>query len=49
MTPGALYVGGSFLNAGGDANADDLAVWDGTSWEPFCDPVVPGHLSFDGT
>jgi hypothetical protein len=27
-----LYVGGSFTNAGGHANADYLAKWDGTSW-----------------
>ena len=28
-------------NAGGTADADNLAVWDGTSWKPFCTP--PGH------
>ncbi len=44
---GMVYAGGSFHNAGGDGNADFLAVWDGTSWAPFCDPVVPGP-SFDG-
>ena len=39
---GRIYAGGSFTNAGGDANADYLAVWDGTSWKPFCTPSVPG-------
>ena len=30
-------------NAGGNALADNLAVWDGASWQPFCDgdPAVP--------
>ncbi|MDX6515622.1 MAG: hypothetical protein QOH73_1288 [Gaiellaceae bacterium] len=31
-TPGALYVGGSFTNAGGIASADRIAKWDGTKW-----------------
>jgi hypothetical protein len=39
---GKVYAGGSFQNAGGDANADFLAVWDGTNWKPFCNPTVPG-------
>lgn len=33
---GDVYAGGTFTNAGGNANADFLAVWDGTSWAPFC-------------
>jgi hypothetical protein len=33
---GKLFVGGTFTNAGGDANADFLAAWNGTSWAPFC-------------
>ncbi|HMJ03031.1 MAG TPA: hypothetical protein VK506_08810, partial [Conexibacter sp.] len=41
VSGGKLYAGGSFQNAGGDANADFLAVWDGTSWEPFCDAAGP--------
>ena len=41
---GKVYAGGSFTNAGGDANADFLAVWDGTSWKPFCTPR-PGRRS----
>lgn len=28
---GRIYVGGSFTNAGGDANADRIAVWDPTA------------------
>jgi hypothetical protein len=38
---GRVYAGGSFQNAGGNANADFLAVWDGASWEPFCDATGP--------
>jgi hypothetical protein len=36
VSGGKVYAGGSFLNAGGNANADFLAVWDGASWQPFC-------------
>jgi hypothetical protein len=45
---GKVYAGGSFLNAGNNANADHLAVWDGTSWEPFCDasgPALTGNVT----
>ena len=31
-TPGALYLGGNFTNAGGIANADRIAKWNGTKW-----------------
>lgn len=31
----ALYVGGSFNSAGGDANADNVFKWDGTTLEPL--------------
>src|SRR5687767_11998780 len=31
-TPGALYVGGSFTNAGGIAAADRIARWNGSKW-----------------
>ena len=41
VSGGKVYAGGSFLNAGDDANADYLAVWDGTSWKPFCDAAGP--------
>jgi hypothetical protein len=30
--PGVLYVGGNFTNAGGHANADYIAKWNGTAW-----------------
>ena len=36
---GKIYAGGTFTNAGDD-NADKLAVWDGSSWKPFCDPTA---------
>ena len=42
---GKVYAGGSFQDAGGNANADFLAVWDGVSWEPFCN--APGS-AFSG-
>ena len=32
VTPGALYVGGKFENAGGIPNADRIAKWNGSSW-----------------
>jgi hypothetical protein len=32
VTPGALYVGGKFTNAGGIANADRIATWNGSTW-----------------
>lgn len=38
---GKVYAGGTFQNAGGEANADFLAVWDGVSWEPFCNSSGP--------
>ena len=41
VSAGKVYAGGTFQNAGGDADADFLAVWDGTSWEPFCDAAGP--------
>ena len=41
VTGGKVYAGGTFTNAGGEPDADHLAVWDGTSWEPFC--TVPGE------
>jgi hypothetical protein len=31
-TPSALYVGGKFTDAGGIANADRIAKWNGSSW-----------------
>jgi hypothetical protein len=32
VTPGALYVGGKFTDAGGIANADRIAKWNGSTW-----------------
>ena len=34
---GKVYAGGTFTNAG-TGGADNLAVWDGTGWKPFCTP-----------
>jgi trimeric autotransporter adhesin len=31
-TPGGLYVGGKFTDAGGIPNADRIAIWNGSSW-----------------
>jgi trimeric autotransporter adhesin len=41
VSAGKVYAGGTFQNAGGDANADFLAVWDGVGWQPFCDATGP--------
>ena len=39
---GKIYAGGTFVNAGGNGGADFLAVWDGSTWAPFCnDPAPP--------
>jgi PKD domain len=40
VATGKVYVGGNFTNAGGNPNADFLAVWDGASWKPFCAPIT---------
>ena len=32
VTPGAVYVGGKFTDAGGIANADRIATWNGSNW-----------------
>ena len=32
MTPSGLYVGGKFTDAGGIANADRIAMWNGSNW-----------------
>jgi hypothetical protein len=45
---GKVYAGGNFQNAGGEPDADFLAVWDGVSWEPFCKATGPGP-AFTGT
>lgn len=41
VSGGKVYAGGTFINAGDNPDADFLAVWDGTSWEPFCDAAGP--------
>ena len=38
---GKVYAGGTFQDAGGSADADFLAVWDGVSWAPFCNSTGP--------
>ena len=38
---GKVYVGGVFTNAGGNPNADFLAVWDGTKWGTPCNATGP--------
>jgi hypothetical protein len=48
VSGGKVYAGGSFKDAGGNANADHLAVWNGMSWQPFCDAVNPALPAFDG-
>jgi hypothetical protein len=40
---GKVYAGGTFHDAGGNPDADFLAVFDGSSWAPFCTSTVPGH------
>jgi hypothetical protein len=48
VSGGKVYAGGNFQNAGGEANADNLAVWDGTSWKPFCNaagPAITGNVT----
>ena len=41
--PGVLYAGGAFVNAGGVANADHLAKWNGTAWS-----AVNGAVTLNG-
>ena len=48
VSGGKVYAGGNFANAGGNALADNLAVWDGVSWQPFCDAVNPALPAFSG-
>ena len=42
---GRIFAGGTFLNAGGNADADSLAVWNGTTWAPFCNDPTPPAFS----
>jgi hypothetical protein len=43
---GKVYAGGTFVNAGGQAAADYLAVFDGVSWKPFCNTTA--NPAFNG-
>ncbi len=48
VSAGKVYAGGTFQNAGGNDDADFLAVWDGVSWEPFCvasGPAFGGNVT----
>lgn len=50
---GNLYAGGKFANAGGDANADNIAKWNGTAWSslgatPLNDSVRAIDVQADG-
>ena len=38
---GKIFAGGTFQNAGGDPDADFLAVFTGGAWLPFCNAVGP--------
>ena len=40
QNPGVLYVGGPFTNAGGKANADYLAKWNGVTWSAVNESVT---------
>jgi hypothetical protein len=44
-----VFAGGTFTNAGANANADFLAVWDGTSWAPFCNSTIPANPPITAT
>jgi hypothetical protein len=48
VSGGRVFAGGTFHDAGGNPDADFLAVWDGVSWEPFCDasgPAFTGNVT----
>ena len=38
-TPGALYVGGAFTDAGGVPSADRIAKWNGSAWSAVSSPA----------
>ena len=42
-----VYVGGDFPSAGGDAQARDLAVWNGSTWSDVAG-ATSGNPAFDG-
>ena len=41
-----VFAGGTFVNAGGHSDADFLAVWNGSTWAPFCTPTISGQAPF---
>ena len=41
VTPGGLYVGGAFTDAGGLQHADRIAKWNGSSWSAVNSPTSP--------
>lgn len=43
--PGVLLAGGTFLNAGGHAEADHLAQWNGSDWIPVGSPALTGDVN----
>jgi hypothetical protein len=50
-SPTRLIAGGVFLNAGGHANADYLAAWDGSHWSSIGTPLngAVNAIAFDGS
>lgn len=45
QAPGVLYVGGAFTNAGGHANADRIAKWNGSTWSALgSTPLTNGEV-----
>ncbi|MEA2423001.1 MAG: hypothetical protein QOF55_2100 [Thermoleophilaceae bacterium] len=44
-TPGVLYAGGAFTDAGGNPNADHIAAWDGTAWSAVGSPPLTGDVN----
>jgi trimeric autotransporter adhesin len=47
VTPGGLYVGGKFTDAGGNPDADRIAIWNGSSWSaisPSAERIDNGEI-----
>jgi hypothetical protein len=42
--PGVLYVGGAFTDAGGNAGADYIASWNGTTWAALGSSTLNGAV-----
>jgi hypothetical protein len=43
VTSGAVYVGGKFTDAGGIANADRIATWNGSNWNAVSSSTEADH------